>query len=185
MNRNTPLRTFIAREADDLRGTLRLYLLRAGINESPDDLLNDVVVEALAHESRFDSTRAPRAWLLGIAANLIRRRRANAIRLHQREPLIRDLHNDDAMSEDDLFDWLAGIADDRTPEDELLLRELLAGISPEDAHVIQLGIISGLSGEALARTLGVAPGAARVRLHRAIARLRAHAAKAIGDGEEA
>ena len=98
MKRPSRLRAYIERDAGALIGVLRLYLSRAGITDQPlesaaNDLLNDVFVEALAHESRFRDDGQPRAWMLGIAANLIRRRQAEQIRRNQREPLARDLFN--------------------------------------------------------------------------------------------
>ncbi|MEO8392787.1 MAG: hypothetical protein ABI700_07325 [Chloroflexota bacterium] len=49
--------------------------------------------------------------------------------------------------------------------------------------MLRLAILSGLDGDALARELGVTAGAARVRLHRALNRLRrtAQAEKDHGD----
>jgi RNA polymerase sigma-70 factor (ECF subfamily) len=52
------------------------------------------------------------------------------------------------------------------------VRALLANVSADDAHVLRLAILNGLDGEALARELSITPGAARVRLHRALTRLR-------------
>lgn len=176
MDRSTRLRQFIEREGETLRGTLRLYLYRAGLPESPDDLLNDVVVEALRHEGRFRPDGQPRAWLLGIAANLIKRRSAARARRERREPLLRDLYGstEESLSDDELFDWLASLtgqaADPPALDDEA--HTLLACVSSDDQRVLMLAILHGLDGEALARELGTTPGAARVRLHRALRRLR-------------
>ena len=99
---NTPvsasdLRDYIAAESDQLLAVLRMYVVRAGLasfaEAAPiaEELLNDVVIEALEHSDRFTPGRAPLNWLLGIAANLIKRRRAARARRMQREPLARDL----------------------------------------------------------------------------------------------
>ena len=88
-SRNTisRLRQYIATEAAELTRTLRFYLLRAGsgvhaesLDAATSELLNEVVVEALTHEGRFRSETHPRAWLLGIAANLIKRRQTEFAR---------------------------------------------------------------------------------------------------------
>ncbi|MBE2266831.1 MAG: sigma-70 family RNA polymerase sigma factor [Anaerolinea sp.] len=168
----TRLRTYIEAESSALLKTLRVYVARAGISDQPldaaaSDLLNDVVVEALAHEDRFRATGSPRAWLLGIAANLIHRRSAERARRERREPLIGDLASGD--DDDALFDYVAAL-DPRADEDTI--SGLLTTLSPEDQRVIRLAILADMDGDAVARELGITPGAARVRLHRALARLR-------------
>lgn len=177
MDRSTRLRQFIERESETLRGTLRLYLYRAGLPDSPDDLLNDVIVEALRHEGRFRPDGQPRAWLLGIAANLIKRKGAERARRERREPLLRDLYRgvEETLSDDELFDWLASLTNDTQVDDSSMqeAQMLLASASNDDQRVLTLAILHGLDGETLARELGTTPGAARVRLHRAMNRLRA------------
>jgi RNA polymerase sigma-70 factor (ECF subfamily) len=170
------LRQFIEHESGALVGTLRYYLYRAGLMPSEaaaKELLSDVIIEALEHEERFRGGQ-PKAWLLGIAANLVKRRRAEVARQERREPLIRDLHADEAaMSDDELFDWMAsltGAVEEIEASDEAA--HLLSRVSPDDARVLRLAILCGLDGDALAAELGISPGAARVRLHRALNRLR-------------
>ena len=174
MNR-TRLRQFIEDESPALTRTLGFYLNRAGLTVSASELLNEVVVEALKHEARFNPARQPRAWLLGIAANLIRRKQAELARLNRREPLARDLYPGEEPGDDEVFDWLSQLTALDTSQmldaDERV-NALLANVSPEDARVLRLAILHDLDGEALARELRVTPGAARVRLHRALNRLR-------------
>lgn len=179
----TRVRQFIEYESSTLLGTLRYYLFRAGLDgrdvsldSAAQDLLHDVVAEALEHEDRFRVTGQPKAWLLGIAANLVKRRQHQLVKLDQREPLIRDLHPEieGQMSDDELFDWIAEAAA-MTPDrfdqyDEI--HELMASLAPDDERVLRLAILNGLDGAALANALQISAGAARVRLHRAIGRLR-------------
>ncbi|MBL8132660.1 MAG: sigma-70 family RNA polymerase sigma factor [Anaerolineae bacterium] len=174
MSQNPSLRQFIAQEAEALQTTLRWYLRRAGLDDAAEDLLHDVVVEALRHEGRFREHRAPRAWLLGIAANLIRRRRAERAKRERREPLLRDLYPNDPADDDALFDRVAALAQayGDTPDAQLEVDALLSRVSPEDAEVLRLAILHEMDGAAVARVLGITPGAARVRLHRAVLRLR-------------
>lgn len=184
-NKPSRLRQFIESEANGMLGTLRFYLFRAGLggrgqplDSAADELLSEVIAEALAHEDRFVSTGQPRAWMLGIAANLVRRRQVEFARRDQREPLVRDLYPglEEAMSDDELFDWMIQRADTDTIEQleqDQAAVALLNAVSPDDARVLRLAIINSLDGEALAQALGISPGAARVRLHRALNRLRA------------
>jgi RNA polymerase sigma factor (sigma-70 family) len=187
MNRateKTRLRQFIAEETESLLGTLRYYLFRAGLTgqEQPLDaaaseLLNEVVMVALEHEDRFITTGQPRAWMLGIAANLIKRKQTEFARRSRREPLARDLYpgDQDALSDDDLFDWMAsltGVSSVQELESDEQVNAIMAGVSPDDQRVLRLAILHGLDGEALGEALKITPGAARVRLHRALNRLR-------------
>ena len=49
---------------------------------------------------------------------------------------------------------------------------LLSALASEDERVLRLAIMNGLDGVSLAKALNITPGAARVRLHRALGRLR-------------
>jgi RNA polymerase sigma-70 factor (ECF subfamily) len=180
--RTSRLRRYIETEAADLQRTLRVYLHRAGLvgrdqalDSAASELLNEVVLEALRHEERFRASAQPRAWLLGIAANLIKRKQTELARRSRREPLARDLawETEAEMSDDDLFDWLLTLAqssDDAVETDQTAA--LLALLAPDDQQVIRLAVLHDLDGESLAHALGISAGAARVRLHRALKRLR-------------
>ncbi|MBZ0318835.1 MAG: sigma-70 family RNA polymerase sigma factor [Anaerolineae bacterium] len=177
----TRLRQFIETEAESLVGILRYYLFRANtggdsLESAASELLNEVVIEALQHEARFEPTGQPRAWLLGIAANLIKRRQVETARRNQREPLVRDLYPtlEGDLSDGELFDRVAnlvGMTEDELDTDSQVTA-LLRPLSPDDQHIIRLAILHGLDGDMLAHELGIHPGAARVRLHRALNRLR-------------
>jgi RNA polymerase sigma-70 factor (ECF subfamily) len=178
------LRQFLEQEAEALLGTLRFYVSRAELATTPPsvdtaarELLNDVTFEALAHADRFRPDGQPRAWLLGIAANLIKRRQADLAKRQRREPLARDLNiaGSDALSDDELFDRLAALSRDNLSErleEEEQVTAMLAHLSPADREVIRLAVLLELDGRALAKALDINPGAARVRLHRALRRLR-------------
>ncbi len=192
----TELKAYIAEETATLRHTILLYVVKSRLafgdsaRVMADDILNDMVREALNHAHRFDPTRPPKAWLLGIAVNLIRRRQAKQISQNQREPLIRDLypHTQADFSDDDLFDRLSQYSShnpERALEESQAVSDLLGLISESDQQIIRLAILDDLNGSALARRLGIAEGTARVRLHRAINRLRiARQARDKGDAHE-
>lgn len=179
------LAQFIEANADALLATLRFYVWRAGLVESaqiPDtalELMSQVVVEALAHADHFDTTRSPMAWLLGIAANLLKRKRVEKAKQYEREPFVRDLRNvrqlEPTLSDDELFDLVATLRVENWEQD-VEAREraeaMLRLVSAEDQQVLRLAILHELNGEMLARELRIKPGAARVRLHRALDHLR-------------
>jgi len=176
------LENFIKEESGVLHKILRQYVLRAGLVGSGDintvahELLNEVMVEALGHVERLKDDMQPRAWLLGIAANLIKREQTTRAKREQREPLIRDLYvrSEEALSEDELFDLLSTASDYSTDELEAndTINSLLSGLTKSDADLLRLAILHDLSGSALASAMGITINAARVRLHRALDRLR-------------
>lgn len=150
------------------------------------EVLNETVVEALEKAARYDPSRAPKPWLLGIAANIIKRKKADRAKMNRREESVEDrlLPGDiEAQNDAELFDQIAAldpgmfeaIAQDG-PEVVFEATDSVAAmlrlIPAEDRRVISLAVVHGLDGEALALALRIKPGAARVRLHRALKRLR-------------
>jgi len=174
------LKQYIETETGWLLPTLRFYLFKAGLLHEEafvTELLDELVVEALQHSERFDPARQPKAWLLGIAANLIKRRRAQAQKLEQREPLAGDLAipGEADISEDEIFDRLSVFSGEDLEKDTLSkqqLAQVLALIPIGDRQLIRLYVMMGLEGNTLAAELNISAGAARIRLHRALNRLR-------------
>jgi len=166
------LQEFIAAETQTLLGTLRVYVARAGLAQGQGveaaavELLDEVTVQALASAERFRPEARPLPWLLGIAANLIKRQQVDRARRAAREPLVTDLagHAGEGLSEAELFDWLGAMAvsdPDRALEKNEAVAEILARVSPGDAQVIRLAVLHDLNGKELARALDITPGAAR------------------------
>lgn len=177
---------FIAENTAPLLGTLRSYVQRMGLASGDDvatvaaEVLQETVVEALGHAQRFDPTRQPMAWLLGIALNLMRRKKVELAKRSQRELSITQFsaRQMELVSEDELFDGLINhVATLAGPEQEFeadeQARAILALVSPDDQQVLRLAFLLDFEREALAQRLGITPVAARVRLHRALSRLRA------------
>ena len=72
------------------------------------EVLQEVVLEALDHADRFNPTGQPMAWLLGIAINVIKRKKYERIKRSQRELSMSDLSltQEEHLSESELFDQL-------------------------------------------------------------------------------
>ena len=180
---NTMIVEYIAGNAASLLGIIRSYVMRMGLASGEDvatvalEVLQQVVLEALDHAERFDSTGQPMAWLLGIAINIIKRNKAERIKSSQRELSMSDLSpiQEEDLSESELFDQLVAHSDAGLDQ-EIAANEqaglLLSLVSPEDQHILMLAFLEGYEREALAQKLGITPGATRVRLHRALKRLR-------------
>ena len=174
------LEAVIETEAKTLLNIIHNYVLRMGLTSEPaqaaaiaTEILSDVVVTALEQAENYDSSRQAVPWLLGIALNFIRRRRQANQR--NREIPVRDLVDNPQLAEDELLDTFAELVTNRsTLEAQQQIDALLKPLSADDQHVLRLAILEDLDSNMIARELGITPTAARVRLHRAIKRLRGH-----------
>lgn len=174
---------FISSNATPLLGSLRSYVRRMGLASGEEvvpvamEVLQEVVLEALDHADRFHSTARPMPWLLGIGANVIKRKKVEMAKHARREVSIGAIASTQAESlhDDEMFEY---ISKDKysSPEQEFIAKEqatwLLSLVNAEDQNILLLAFLCGFEREALAKRLGVTSGAARVRLHRALQRLR-------------
>ncbi|MBV9257099.1 MAG: sigma-70 family RNA polymerase sigma factor [Ktedonobacteraceae bacterium] len=174
---------FLSENTAPLLGTLRSYVQRMGLaggEEVPSvalEVLQEAVVEALNHADRFNPAGQPMAWLLGIAVNVIKRKKAELAKRARRETSITglSLRQEEPLSEGELFDQVASCTL-AGPEQDIEANEqassLLSLVSSEDQRILRLAFLYDCEREALAEQLGISPVAARVRLHRALSRLR-------------
>ncbi len=186
------LRASLEGNAAPLLGAIRIYVRRLGLAQGDEvgpvalDVLQDVALEALAHAERFTPSRAPQAWLLGIAVNVIRRKKVDRARRARREvpiqqvfPVFEEAEAERASETGHGSDTRDGSAAQVATGSEIALEAheqaegLLALIPAEEREVLRLAILEDFDGDELAERLGVTPGAARMRLHRALGRLRA------------
>ncbi len=177
------LMLFLTEHTAQLLGTLRIYVQRMGLAQGKAvpgmalEVLQEVAVEALASVERFDPERQPMAWLLGIGVNIIKRKKAATAKHLRREVTFGRLAMllPESCNEDELFELIAPFALE-DPEQNVEANEqanlILALVSPEDQRVLRLAVLHDFERETLARELGVSPVTARVRLHRALNRLR-------------
>lgn len=170
----------ITKNYDTLHQAFRIYLSRSGLdgNLSADELINEVTLEAISHADRFREVRDPVAWLIGIGLNLMKRHQSRTYRNRQREPLVRDMYPrlEATLSDGDLFDLLEDLASPdpaHAVERKAMAQYWLSMIAPADREIIELAIMHELDGDSVARQLDISPGAARMRLHRAMKRLKA------------
>lgn len=176
------LRQLVEEEHQSLLEIFQHHLFRAGLvtyetaTTGAHEVLNKVVIEAMSDLNRFEQIEAPKAWLIGIGINLIKRQLSRHYRDRKREPLIRDLyaHTGANKTDDELFNQLMGYAKDpaQTVETQEQVDWMLSHVSERDQDIIRLAILHEFSGNMLAEAFGITPGAARVRLHRALRRLK-------------
>src|SRR5207249_8567773 len=112
---NTKIIECITDNVASLLGILRSYVKRMGLASGEEvpaaavEVLQEVVLEALDHADRFNPTGQPMAWLLGIAINVIKRKKAELVKRSQRELSMSDmsLMQEEHLNESELFDQLA------------------------------------------------------------------------------
>lgn len=176
---------YIEQNVETLLKNITLYIRRAGLEKERKqsgisiEILQETVVIALAHADRFTTTRQPLAWLLGIAANVIKRKKVELAKHSRREILLGCLvaQNHSLTSEEEILDQiLSGSLTEPEPgqvlENEEEIEAILSLVSPRDQQMVRLAVIEDLDGESLAQRLGISVGTARMRLSRALHRLR-------------
>jgi RNA polymerase sigma-70 factor (ECF subfamily) len=138
---------------------------------SADDVAAETFLAAFAQRGRYDAQRPQaRAWLYGIATNLLRRHlrsQARANRAIERAP-----------AETDLDGHADRIADKVSAQRmNSRLAAALAGLPAKDRDVLLLVAYGELSYDEVALALGIRPGTVGSRLNRA----RRHVRESIGD----
>ncbi|MFE9107516.1 RNA polymerase sigma factor [Actinomadura geliboluensis] len=159
------LEVFYRRHVADVT---RFVARRISDPHTVDDLTTEVFLAAIDTAERYQVGRgSPRAWLLGIARNVVAvewRRHAGERDKAQRAGGHRHLDGDDIVRLEEQIDA------------ERVARALHATLSalPERLRsVIELVDLDGLTLGEAAAALGIRNGTARVRLHRARNRLKA------------
>jgi len=126
--------------------------------EEIDDILQEATVKAWRHRTQIRQNDQLRPWFLAIVANQCRQ----AVRTRWWSVLKRP-----DMTTSTTEGW-----NDPASSDLDGLRKSLLKLSHRDRVVLVLRYYMDLSFEEIGTTLGVSPEAARVRNHRALARLR-------------
>jgi RNA polymerase sigma-70 factor (ECF subfamily) len=168
------------RAADSLEGIYRanvreitaFFARRCSEPQTVADLTSETFLQAVRSFSTFDPCRgSPRAWLFGIARHVYASHRAETSSgRHATARLAGQI-----VLSDDEVDELAARIDDQD-DGRQLLRDC-AALSETDRTAIELVDLAGLSTKEAAVTLNVSPGAVRVRVFRARARLRRGASR--------
>jgi RNA polymerase sigma factor (sigma-70 family) len=172
------LQQFLQENAVGLHITICGYVVRMNVATGNKveaiaaEIFQETVIEVLSHAKRFHPEMQPRALFLAIAANILKRHRVTYAKRYRFEVLMGDLVNNQ-----DILDRLMAYTEDAPgPEQALVeqesVQEMLALVSLDDARLLNMVLLQGWDANALASTLGITPGAARVRVHRALSRLR-------------
>ena len=147
---------------------LHRYLSRR-VGAIADDLVAETFLAALAGRDGYDPARAdPRAWLYGIATNLLRR--------HFRQELRELAATAKAAAADSPGSDPGDVVPDQVDAQARIGRLALgiAGLSQADRDVLLLIAWAGLDSNEVAQALDIPVGTVRSRLHRVRRQLRSH-----------
>ena len=128
------------------------------IGPGPDaeDVTSETFARAVHHRDQYDSARGkPVAWMLGIARRCLS-----------------DFHRERRAQRQAVPDAASSTKLEGDALDRLVLEEALATLSERDMELVSLRYGADLSTRQIAEVVGMSPGAVRVALHRALARLR-------------
>ena len=122
---------------------------RVGNRQDAEDITSETFTRAMSSTSRpLGDSASP--WIFTIARNLIIDRSRRRWRL----PL------------------LFAPPSQPDPDDEILLRSMLQGLSPQARDAILLRLVAGLSNAEVGAILGKNPAAVKMLVHRTLSRLR-------------
>ncbi|MFG3440889.1 RNA polymerase sigma factor [Nonomuraea sp. NPDC047897] len=134
----------------------------ARLGAAADDVAAETFLAAFRQRERYDTTRPDaRAWLFGIATNLIRRHHRDEARLYRTWERARDAS---------LLD--AGTRSEGSGDQQRRLSAALGALRPGDRDVLLLVAYGGLSYVEVADALGIPAGTVGSRLNRARKRVR-------------
>ncbi|MGH2888564.1 MAG: RNA polymerase sigma factor [Solirubrobacteraceae bacterium] len=142
------------------------FARRATDPQTVADLTSETFVRALRSSDSYEGRGSPRAWLFAIARAVYAQHWAELI---DGRAAVDRLTGQIELSGDDLDD-LADRIDAQRAGRELLKR--IAALPELERSAIELVDLVGMAPRNAARALGISPGAMRVRLFRAHARLR-------------
>jgi RNA polymerase sigma factor (sigma-70 family) len=132
------------------------------------DLVADTFMSAVGAAARFDPQQGrTMPWLVGIARNQLRHFRR---RRHSDQQAAQRIVGSRLLDADDIADLEERIAAEARGRRAL---SALAGLPAAQRELVELVDLQGFSPAEAAEVCGISPGAARVRLHRARATLRA------------
>jgi RNA polymerase sigma factor (sigma-70 family) len=174
------IRARLGQASEHLLLWIRGHLSRAGLGRAGDlndqarDVLNEVVLEALRAEDRYDPSRDLLFWLHGIAMNVVRRRVERfGVDRRRRPP---EAPEDAERADEALHEQILRALPDQEsagPEEVLALRqdveERLSLLPEQHRRVLRLYYFEhDQDNDAVALALGVRPATARVQRCRAL-----------------
>ena len=141
--------TLFDRYADEIFG----YLLRRTDRVAAEDVLQEVFARALCSASTYRGLGSVRSWLYGIARNAVLELKRDRIEVRSRLDLVEQAPGPESLA-------IRGQEQNR-------LLWALEQLPDDQAIVLELHRVDGLSHAEIGRLLGIRPAASRKRLERA------------------
>ncbi len=172
-------------DRDFLLRVIEKYVAHPGIalswqekREMALDVYTELFVEAMKTLEKFDPKRSPRPWLLGLANNVVLRKKQERSNDFKRAAQNVQIKSDDEASDAEFFDRLTAASRqyhelDSPLEKQAALDEILCNVSETEREILLLSIVYSLQSESVGAQLGISAAAARKRLQRALENLRA------------
>jgi RNA polymerase sigma-70 factor (ECF subfamily) len=151
---------------DRYEPSVRRFVARLGVpGGDVDDVIQGVFLQVMHSASAFDGRANARAWVLGIAANLVRRHQRSLARLARRA----------AAWALETYDRPVPSAQDDVESRQAAERAMraLQSLSPKKREVFVMIVLEGVRGEDAAAALGIPVATVWTRLHHARRELRA------------
>ncbi len=168
-----------------LQGTIQVYVKKQCsklglaadfelVQTAAREIFHETVETAIKNVQKFDPTRLPRPWLLGIAANKVKEWGRDRLQDRNKVTPIAELtqirsraqQTEAVLSEDEMFGLLY-TSEQSKHQDQNAFNELLSLVEGDDRTILQLFYGEGLQGKDLAARLLTTVGAVHVRLSRA------------------
>lgn len=151
-----------------------------------DDLFQEAFLRVHRARQTYDASRPFRAWLFGIVHNLV----IDALRDAGRAPRMQALDDGGPSARADGEHGIHVAAPTRSPEEQASAREAaraldaaLQALPQDEATVLLLARVEGMSYADIARVVGRTPAATKQLAYRALQRVRAGMTSA-GHGDE-
>jgi RNA polymerase sigma-70 factor (ECF subfamily) len=161
----------LGRLFDQHADPLHRYLARRVGQATAQDLVAETFLTAFRQRHTYDAARAgARAWLYGIASNLLRRHVRTELRALRATARLAGGHD---QHTDGHAERVAERVDAQSRVGQLA--DALTRLSEEDREVLLLSAWAGLNTVEIAETLNIPAGTVRSRLHRVRRWLRANA----------
>lgn len=167
------IRAWLAQAAERLVPRIRRHLRKAGLEELADDVLQEVVYEALRSEKKYDPSRNLEYWLHGIAMKVVKRHVERSVK--DRRRLVREpLADREGIEALDAQLHRAGAGQRGAGADERLAswqeaEATLSSLPEQHRQMLRLFYYDhDQDYEAVAAALRIKPATARVRHFRAL-----------------
>ena len=143
---------------------LRAYVSARVDASSADDVVGDILLRLVQHQTDLERARKPLAWIMRVATNAI----TDHYRRHSAERRMLARANEDPMGSG----MAAEVGDESHGELAQCLVPLIRGLPEKYSEALLLTEIGGLTQTAAAARVGVLPSTMKSRVQRGRARLK-------------